>query len=171
MSRRGEDLCCGASFDDAASVEDKDAIGKSVEKKRIVGDEQDREAELIADLTEELEDFALRGGVERSGGFVGDEQSGLAGNGLGQEDALALATAEFVRIGAGDAGRVRTENGFESVLCFLTESFARERGVGSEDVADLLGNAECGVQGRGGFLEDQANTGTAERWEFARRSG
>jgi hypothetical protein len=124
MLRRGENLRGGAEFDDLAGVENENPVGEAVEEERVVGDEENRETELIADLAEQLENLALCGGIERGGGFVGNEQGGLADDGLGDKDALALAAAEFMGIGEGNASRVVTEDGFQSLRGFFAEDAA-----------------------------------------------
>src|SRR6202000_224719 len=46
-------------FDDAASVKNRDAIGQCMKDARVVGDEDERHAELGFQIGEELEDFGL----------------------------------------------------------------------------------------------------------------
>ena len=73
MLGRRENLCGGSQFDDLAGVKDEDTISEAVEKKRVVRDKEYRDAQSDLDLAEEFENFALRRGIERGGGFVGDE--------------------------------------------------------------------------------------------------
>src|SRR5580658_2380131 len=98
MLRRVEHFCCGANFSDTARVEDQDAIRKAGEESGIVRDKNHSEAELLPEGAKELQDFLLRGGVERRGGCSGNDEGRAAGDRLRDEHALALATAQFVGI-------------------------------------------------------------------------
>jgi hypothetical protein len=118
MLWRGEDICGGTNFGDAPGVEDKDAIREASQERGIVSDENDSETEFLPKGPEELQDFLLRSGVEGRGGFIGDKQGSSTGDGLGNEHSLALATAQFVRVGAGDAFCVCGKNRREKLADF-----------------------------------------------------
>ena len=133
-------------------------------------DEEYGDTQFGSDLAKELEDFSLRRGIERGGGFVGNEQRRIASNGLSKEDALSLAAAKLMRIRASDARRVVTEDRFEGLLRSLTDRFTRQFGVGGEDVSDLLANTERGMQRRGRFLKNEAQTRAAKGSQFASSS-
>jgi hypothetical protein len=70
-----------------------------------VGDQDDRHAEPVAQVVDELEDLFLDGDVERGGGLVGDQQPGLAGQRHRDHDALAHAAGELVRVPGDPFGR------------------------------------------------------------------
>ena len=55
---------------------------------------------------QEVEDLLLDGDVERGGRLVGDQQLGIAGDGHGDHDALALAARHLVRKGAEPLRRI-----------------------------------------------------------------
>ena len=114
MLRRVEHLRCGTNFGDTPRVEDQDAIREAGEQSGIVRDENHGEAKLPPENAKELQDFLLGGGVERRGGFIGNHEGRAAGDRLGDEHALALPSAQFVRIGKGNAfgvfGKYRGEN-------------------------------------------------------------
>ena len=103
MLRIVEKYFGGSVFDDAAGVENRNAIGKGVEDARIVGDENERHAAFGFQVGEELEDFGFGFSVEGSGRFVGDDQLRIAAQGLRDCDALLLAAAELMGIGVVDA--------------------------------------------------------------------
>jgi len=110
MARGGEKGFGWGAFDDAAAVEDQNAIGEPGEQGGIVGDEEHREAEFFLERSKDVEDFHLRTGVEGCRGLVGDDQGGTAGDGLGDEHALELAAAELMGIRVCDpAGAGRKE--------------------------------------------------------------
>src|SRR5271168_1439683 len=100
MLRRGKHFRGWADLSDAARVQDKDAICEAGEQRGIVSDENHPNAELLPKSSKELQDFLLSCGVEGRGGFIGHEERRTAGDGLGDEHALALAAAQFMRIGA-----------------------------------------------------------------------
>ncbi len=53
---------------------------------------------LAAEVAQEGEDLGLDGDVEGGGGLVGDEEAGVVDESGGDEDALALASGELVRV-------------------------------------------------------------------------
>ena len=63
-----------------------------------VGDDEDGAA-LAAEAVEVLEDEVGVGRVEVAGGFVGEDEGGLAGKGAGKGDALAFAGGEGTWVG------------------------------------------------------------------------
>src|SRR5271155_3449662 len=103
MLRRGKHLCGWADLSDATRVEDKDAIREAGEQRGIMSDENHRNAALLPKSSKELQDFLLSCGGEGRSGFIGNEERRTAGDGLGDEHALALAAAQFMRIGARNA--------------------------------------------------------------------
>ena len=64
---------CLAVFHDFAGY-DSHAIGCLGHHTEVVSDEQEREAEALAEVAQELQDLRLDGRVERGGRLVGDEQ-------------------------------------------------------------------------------------------------
>jgi hypothetical protein len=114
MLRRGEHFFGWTYLNDSSGVEDEDAIRETREDSGIVANQDHREAELLPERAEELENFVLCRGVEGSGWFIGDDEGRAAGDRLRDEHALTLPSAQFVRIGAGNAldisGKDRREN-------------------------------------------------------------
>ena len=99
----GHHLVGGAALDDGAVAHDRDIVGDRADDGEVVADEEAGEAVLLLQPADQLEDPGLDGDVESAGGFVGDEQLGVEGEGAGDGDALALAAGELV----GEAGGVR----------------------------------------------------------------
>ena len=62
-------------LDDAAGVHDHDPVGDVGDHAEVVGDEQDRGAEPVAQVAQHVEDAGLHGDVERGGRLVGDEHA------------------------------------------------------------------------------------------------
>jgi hypothetical protein len=99
-------------LDGAAGVHDDDAVGHLGDDPEVVGDEQDRHADLVLQLAHEVEDLRLDGHVERGGRLVGDQQLGVARQRHRDHHALAHPARHLVRVvldalgGLGDADQV-----------------------------------------------------------------
>ena len=96
------DLGGGAFADDAAFVDDDDAVGEGVGLFEVVGGEEDGFAAggEGADL---LPEAAAGFDVEADGGLVEEDEVGVAAEGEGEEDALLLAAAELAEHAVFDA--------------------------------------------------------------------
>ena len=93
MTRRGKNFHSRTQLSNSACIEDQDTIGETCEQCGIVGYEDHRESELPAKCAEEMKDFHLRCGIERSGRLISNNEGRLAGDGLRYQDSLALASA------------------------------------------------------------------------------
>jgi len=74
---------------------------------QIVGDKQDRHAELLLQSPQQVEDLCLDGDVEGGRRFVGDQQRRGAGKRHRHHDPLAHAARHLVRIVVESVGGVR----------------------------------------------------------------
>ena len=72
-----------------------------------MGDHQEREAALLDEIAQKLENLRLGRDVERRSRLVGDEEARLGEERHGDQDALAHAARQHDRIGSGDALGVR----------------------------------------------------------------
>ena len=63
-------------------------------------DEDHREAELLTQLVEQVDDLLLNGHVQRGRRLVGQDQGGVTGQRHGDENALTLTAGELVRVAA-----------------------------------------------------------------------
>jgi len=77
MPRRGEQRPARREFDDAAEVHDADAVRDVVDDRKVVRDEEVREAHLALQVLHQVQHLGLHGDVERRRRFVADEDSGL----------------------------------------------------------------------------------------------
>ena len=84
-------------LDDPARVHDRDPVGATGDDPEVVGDQDHRHAEPLAEVVEQFEDLLLDGDVEGGGRLVGDQQLRLAGQRHGDHDPLAHAAGELVR--------------------------------------------------------------------------
>jgi hypothetical protein len=81
-----------------AEVHDHHLVRHVVDHAEVVGDQQDREAELVAQVLEQVEDLGLDRDVERRDRLVGDDQLGLDGERTRNPDPLPLAARELVGV-------------------------------------------------------------------------
>ncbi len=81
-----------------AMAQDGDAIGHLGHDREIVRDQQQAHAVFCDKVAQEVEDLRLQHHVERRRRLVGDQQLRLQRAGDGDDDALALAAGQFVRI-------------------------------------------------------------------------
>ena len=63
------------------------------------------DAELVAQVEEQVQQLGLDRDVERADGLVGDDHLRVDGEGAGDRDALALAAGELARACARRCGR------------------------------------------------------------------
>ena len=98
---------------------DGDVVGHISDDGHVVGDEEDRNALVLCQGAQQVEDPRLDSDVERGGGLVGDEDRWVAGHGQGDAGALQLAAGELVGIGAGDALEHFTIGAVSSVRAVL----------------------------------------------------
>ena len=111
-SCRGRSTTCGAGPASTTSPRYMTTTrsARSAARAEVVGDEDDRGAELAGQLGHLVEDEALDRDVERGRRLVGEHQLGTAGEGHGDEHPLAHPAGELVRVlvdaggGVGDAG-------------------------------------------------------------------
>ena len=88
-------------FDDAPGVDDHDLVAQLGDDAEIMGDEQDGQAEVVPQRSQEVENLRLNGDVERGGRFIGDEQLRAADQGHGDHHPLAQAARQLMRILSG----------------------------------------------------------------------
>src|SRR5476649_3000854 len=84
----GEELVEAALLDDAAFFENEDGV-HGAEGGEAMGDADD--GAVLGEAVDGFLDFGLGLGIERGGGFVEDEDGGVADKSAGNGDALALA--------------------------------------------------------------------------------
>ena len=123
-------------------------------------DENHGEAEVVSQGAEKLDDLVLRCGIQRRRRLVGDDERWAACSGLSDENALTLAAAQFVRIGAGNAIGISGKDGGKQVARLLLESKSIQIFVGRQNITDLPAYLESWMERRSGFLKDQTDAPT-----------
>jgi hypothetical protein len=134
-----------------------------------VGDEQQRQAELAAQLGQQVEHLCLDHHVQGGGRFVGDQQPRGAGQRHGDHHPLALAARQLVRVAGGPPGwqadllQQLADAGVGRLVADLVVQVDR--------LGDLDADAPDRVEGVHGALEHDRRLGPAHRPQAARPHG
>ena len=95
----------GPAFHDRAQVHDADLVGHVPDDAEIVRDEEVCETQALLQRLEQIEDVSLDGDVECTDRLIANHEIGVDSERTRDDDALALAAGELVRIPAGKALR------------------------------------------------------------------
>ena len=161
MQRKVEDRVGGSLLDHPSGIHHRHAVGHFGDRAHVMGDHQDRRAELLLDVVEQLEDLRLHGDVQRRGRLVGDQQLRPAADRHRDHHPLAHAARQLVRIAAraplrlGDADPVEQRHGVGEGL-----------GIGSvlvehDRLGDLVAGGEHRVERGHRLLEDHRRLASA----------
>jgi hypothetical protein len=96
MARAGEDAVDRPVLDDAAGVHHDHAVGELGHHAKVVGDEEDGDPALAAQVVDQGEDAVRRRRVERAGRLVGDQQLGLGTDDRRDQRPLRHASGQLV---------------------------------------------------------------------------
>ena len=108
---------------------------------QVVRDEEQREAEALLQIVEQVQDLRLDRDVERRDGLVGDDEARLDGERAGDADALALPAAELVRVAHRHVGRQPDQ--VEQLAHPLAPLLARADVMDREALADDARRPAC----------------------------
>jgi hypothetical protein len=90
--------CTEPDLDGLAGIDHAQVVAQLGDHAEIVRHEQQRDVELGDQLAQQQQDLVLRRDVERGGRLVGDHQLRRTGERRGDQQALALAARELMRI-------------------------------------------------------------------------
>ncbi len=144
---------CGALLDEAAGVEDADALAHLRDDREVVADEEDARPELLAQRGDEVEHLRLDRRVEAGRRLVEDEERRVLRERHRDDDALLHTARELVRIAAH-----HPLSGRRSAPCAASPRSGaapppwRRREL--EYLGELRPDPDRRVQGRGGVLVD-----------------
>ena len=108
MGGVGGDEFGGAFFDELTVFKNGDLIADVFDDGEIVGNEEVSKVELFLEVHQKIDDLGLDRDIEGTDRFVADDKLRFDGEGAGNADALALASAEFVGEAA-SVGRVEAD--------------------------------------------------------------
>ena len=108
MGGLGGDEFGGAFFNEFTVLENCDLVADVFNDGEIVGNEKIGEVKLFLEVHQKVDDLGLDRDIEGTDRFVADDKLRFDGQGAGNADALALASAKFVGEAAG-VGRVEAD--------------------------------------------------------------
>ena len=136
-----------ADFDQLAMVQNGEPVGDLVGHAEVVGDQQHRAAELVAQLAQQAQQLRLHGHVECGRRFVGDDQTRTAADRDRRHHPLPQPTGKLVWVDPQAQLGVADPDGFEQPDGF---------GVVVGNLTNLLADPHRRVQRRHRVLEDRA---------------
>ena len=74
-----------------AALEHHHLVGKTAHHVQVMGDEQNRHAVLLLQAIEQIQNLLTQRDIQRSGGFIGQQQLGFSSQSHGDHGALALS--------------------------------------------------------------------------------
>ncbi len=108
MGGVGGDEFGGAFFDEFTVFENRDLVADVFDDGEIVGNEKVGEVKFFLEVHQKVDDLGLDRNIEGTDRFVTDDELRFDGEGAGNADTLALASAEFMGEAAG-VGRVEAD--------------------------------------------------------------
>ena len=99
VGRVSEQFLSGSLLDDLTGVHDGDVVGNLCDKSQVVGHEDHCESQLLTQLVEQVDDLLLNGNVQCGGRFISNDELRVTSQCHSDQNALTLATGEFVRVG------------------------------------------------------------------------
>jgi hypothetical protein len=127
-----------------------------------VGDQHDRRVQGVAQLAQQTQDLRLDGDVQRGGRLVGDDDLRVAGDRHGDDDALAQAARELVRVLLEPLLGVRDADHVEQLDGALVGGVLGDVEVRTQGLAQLPADRVDRVQRRHRLLEDHRDLVAAD---------
>ena len=158
----GDKVAGRADGDDAALVDDGDAVAEALGFFDVVGGEDDR-ALLVAEFENELVNFQADLGIEAGGGFVEEDQLGIVDHGHGEGEALLLAAGKRTVDSVAFFGKLKALEQSVGIDGFLIKR--REEAHGFVEF-DLVGKVGCLEADADAFFE-RAGVGGGVKAEHA----
>ena len=147
-----EDIVGGTDLDDLATVHDRHIVAGLGNDTQVMGDQQHRHVAVLDQLFDQREHLRLDGHIKGRGRLVGNQQTGMAGKGDGDDDTLLHATGELVGIIARPA--LRDTHELEHLLGPLHRLFLADLVVEHDALGNLASDSHDRVQRRHRVLED-----------------
>ena len=161
MRGRVLDLRPRADLQQVPGVHHRDPVGQLEQQRQVVGDEQDREPELVLQLDDLAEDVALHHDVERGRRLVHDDDLGVDRQRHRDHHPLAHAAGQLVRVAA--QPRARDADQVEQRADLLERVLAAAiRRCAWIDVEDLVADVEHRVERVHRALEDDRDLAPAQ---------
>ena len=136
---------------------------------KVVGDEDQRGAQVVTQLGEQFEHLVGNGDIQRGGGFVAQQDLRRTRQRQGDHDPLSHPAGQLVREGLGPALRVGNAGAAHHVDRQPAGLLAGHAEVFSRSLGDLCADPRGGVQSRERLLEDHRDVRPHQRAVSARR--
>ena len=150
--RGGEQRLGRGALDDPAEIHDGNPVREVLDHPEIVADEQAGEAQVGAQLHEQVEDLCLDGDVERGHRFVAHEELRLHRESARDTDALALSARELVRKASLAIGVEADPD--HQVIDMIVECGGRDEAVHLGGLGDDVSDPHARIERRKGVLKD-----------------
>ena len=161
MLRIAQHLGGRANLHQIATVHDGDAIGNIRNHTHVVSHQHAADLTLLTQRLDEFEDLILDRHIQRRGGFIGDDELRITGQGDGDDHPLAHPTGELVRVLLDTDFRLRNADRGHQLDGPRLGRLATQLGVGLDGFDQLTLHGKQRVQRRHRILEDEADVGTA----------
>jgi hypothetical protein len=169
MLRIVEDRLDRPRLDDPPGVHHHHPIAQPGDRAEIVGDQDDRHAELAAQPLQQLQDLRLHGGVERRGRLVRDQQVRPAQQRDRDHHPLAHAARELVRVALEAAARRGQPDLIEQPQTGAARGCLAHPLVLDQHLGHLARDAQVGVERGHRILKDHREADAADPVQLARR--
>jgi len=166
MAGIAENVVDGAAFHDLALVDDHDLVGQIGDDAEIMGDQQHRQAELLAQILDQFQNLRLHRNVQRRRRFIGDDEAGPAHQCHGDHRPLPEPARKLKRVKPHGVGRIGESNQAEHPFGMLQAFLATDVPMQEKRLADLVADGMQVRKGRHGVLEDHRNIPAAESAHF-----
>ncbi len=138
------------------------AIGDLGDHAHVMGDEQQRHAQLVLEGAHQPQHLRLHGDIERRGGFVGDQQPRAAGQCHGDHHPLPHAAGELERVAVELPRRFRDAHALEHAPRLLAAGRLPEPLVQHHRLGNLFADAQHRIEAGHRLLEDHGDLRAAQ---------
>ena len=145
-----------------AGIEHRDRVAELSHHGQVVGDVQQSGAELVSQVSEELQDLILDGHVERRGRLVTQDQLRLAGHSGGDHHSLSQAAGQLMRIGVDPTLRLRDTDRGHQPDRLGPRGLLGHPVMLQQAVVDLFADPHHRIQRDRRLLEDHRDPGAAD---------
>ncbi len=167
MLRVVENVGGRARFHHFAAIHHHHLVGHRGDDSEVVGNQQDRHAELRLQVLQQFQDLRLNGDVERGGRLVGDQKGRATDERHGDHRPLPHAAGKLERIHVEDAGRIVETGQPEHFLARLAALRSRHRRVDLQHFLDLVADRVDRRKRGHRFLKDHADAAAANGADLA----
>ena len=163
MPRRMEDRVDRALLHLVAEIHHHDIVGHLGDHAHVVGDQDHRQAALLLQPADQLQDLRLRGDVQRRRRLVGDQHARLGGQRQRDHHALPQAAGQFERIRIDALRRPRNADQRQQFDRPRPRGALRQCGVQPDRLDELVADGVERRQRAHRLLEHQADFAAADR--------